>query len=385
MPDVSPSDLRVALFTGNFNYAVDGVSLTLNRQVAYLIGRGVAVRVFSPTVADPPIPAAGPVVSVPSLPFPFNPIYRFALGLPRRARRELAAFRPNLVHLATPDWLGFAALAWARRRGVPAVATFHTHLSSYLKFYGFGLLEPAAWWLQRRFYNRCAETYVPSASMRDVLAAHGVRGPLVVWPHGVDTDRFGPGRRSNGWRKKLGVGEDDVLIAFVGRLVWEKGLEVFARVVEGLRSAGVPHRSAVIGDGPARAALAARLPETRFTGFLDNSDLATAFASADIFLYPSASETFGLVTVEAMASGLPVVAADAPGSRDLVADGVQGFLRRPGDADDFRQAVERLIAGPDLRRRMGVAALARAAEFRWPAVLEQLVGHYCRVVGWLGG
>ncbi len=372
----SPLPLRVALFTGAYNHIADGVSLTLNRLVEYLTGQGVEVRVFAPTSPTPALAHKGKLVPVPSVPVPGRPEYRLSLGLTPRLRRELALFDPDIVHIATPDALGFQALRWARRQGVCTVSTYHTHFSSYLSYYGAGWLEGALWRYARWFYGKCDAVYVPSPSMLDVLHAHGVEGNLAVWARGVDTDLFNPARHSEGWRRQMGFAPDDVVVAFVGRLVWEKGLDVFADVVESLQKRGVPHRSLVVGDGPARADLEARLGQTVFTGHLSGTDLATAHASSDVFVFPSETETFGNVTLEAMASGVPTVCADATGSASLVENGETGFLVPPRNAPAFAAATEALVLDADLRRQMGRAALERARGFAWSQILRQMLDHY---------
>jgi len=371
--------LRVALVTGNYNYAIDGVALTMNRLVGFLEQSGIPVRVFAPTSAQPLFPHAGQLVSVPSVKLPNNP-YRLALGLPPGVRRQLRTFRPTIVHLCTPDWLGFAALRWARLNHVAAVATYHTHFSSYLRYYHIGLVEPLLWWLVRRFYRRCDEVYVAAASMAYELRDHGVLANFVEAPFGVDLDRFCPERRSLAWRRSLGIADDEVVVAFVGRVVWEKGLAVFADVLDALAARGVKFRALVVGDGPARPAFERRLPHAIFTGYLGAVALATAYASADIFLNPSASETFGCVTVEALASGLAVVAADAPGSRDIVRDGVDGILCPPEDRSAFAAAVGSLIEDPARRQMLCRAAVRRAATFNWNTVLQAMRDNYERVV-----
>ena len=385
MPDPTPvpsgAPLRVALFTGAYNHIADGVSLTLNRTVRYLLAQGIDVRVFAPTVGAPPVQHAGTLVPVPSVAIPGRPEYRFSLGFTRGARRAAEAFAPDLVHIATPDLLGHGALRWAERRGVPVVASYHTHFASYLDFYGLGRFEGLMWARLARFYRRCAHVYVPSASMMDVLRAHGIDGNLRLWTRGVETDRFNPARRSDAWRAERGFAPSDVVVAYVGRLVAEKGLDVFAGVVEGLCARGLGARTLVVGDGPVRAALEARLPDAVFTGHLGGTDLAVAHASADVFVFPSETETFGNVTLEAMASGVPTVCADATGSASLVADGETGFLCPPRSIPAFTDAVARLVADADLRGGMGRAAFARAASYSWPAVLGTLVRYYEEVTG----
>jgi len=371
----------VALFTGAYNHIADGVSLTLNRLVAYLLTEGVDVRVFAPTIPDPPVQHAGTLVPVPSLPMPGRPEYRLPTHIGGPARRALDAFAPDVVHVATPDAAGMHARRFARRRGLPLVATYHTHFASYLDYYGFGWLEAAGWRLLRWFYRPFDRVYVPSASMVDVLRAHSLGGNLHLWPRGVDTDLFTLTRRDDAWRAEQGVGPDEVLVAYVGRLVAEKGLTVFAEAIERLIAAGVPHLSLVVGEGPLRAELEARLPATRFLGHLEREALATAYACSDVFVFPSETETFGNVTLEAMASGVPTVCADAPGSRSLVVPEETGLLCPPRDAEAFAAAVRRLVEDAPARVAMGNAAYERAQQYSWPRVLRRMLDEYERLTG----
>jgi glycosyltransferase involved in cell wall biosynthesis len=373
---------RIALFTGNYHHIADGVSLTLNRLVRHLESRGDRVLVFAPTVDDPPMRHAGTLVPVPSVSAPGRPEYRLSTGFPEAARVALEEFEPHIVHVATPDWLGFRALRWARAHDVPVVASYHTHFPSYLDYYRLGALEPALWSYARWFYNRCGQVYVPSWPMADVLREHGVTTDIRLWTRGVELDRFSPAHRSGAWRQQHGFGPDDVVIAFVSRLVWEKGLDVFAEVLRGLRRAGRPVHALVVGEGPAEDGLRARMqPDDVFLGHLEGPELSTAYASSDIFLFPSETETFGNVTLEALASGLPVVAADAAGSRMLVEDGLTGRLCPPRDVTSFLSATRELVEDETARLRMGVAARESAARYAWPAVLDRLVGYYDDLLG----
>jgi glycosyltransferase involved in cell wall biosynthesis len=372
---------RVALFAGAYNHIADGVSLTLNRLVDHLEREGVAVRVFAPTVEDPAIEDhAGTLVSVPSMPLPGRSEYRLSLGLSSSVQAALDAFDPTLYHIATPDVLGRQALSRAQATGTPVVASYHTHFSSYLKYYHLGLLERPLWSYLRSFYTQCQQVYVPTAAIGEVLRDHGITNGLRLWPRGVNPERFSPTRRSNAWRRAHGIGDDEVVVAFVSRLVWEKGLDVYADVIERLERQDVPHHSLVVGDGPAREALETRLPNTTFTGFLEGDTLAQAYASSDLFLFPSDTETFGNVTLEAMASGLPTVCADAAGSRDLVDDGTTGRLCPPGNVEAFTDAVRGLIVDAPRRERMGTAAHERSGDFTWSNVLRRMTRYYDEVL-----
>ena len=374
--DSTSLPLRLALFTGNYNHIADGVSLTLNRLVAFLEERGVEVLVFGPTVDEPPMEHAGTLVPVPSVPAPGRPEYRLTTRFPKAVRQRLEAFDPTLVHLATPDFVGYRALRWAKERGLPVVASYHTHFSSYLKYYGISALEGLLWQYARWFYGQCEHVYVPSRSMAAVLRSHEICDGLRLWERGVDTERFHPRHRDPAWRDALGVGGDEVLVTFVGRLVWEKGLRVFADVAEGLAQQGLRARSLIVGNGPARADLEARLPQTIFAGHLAGDALSRAYASSDVFLFPSDTETFGNVTLEAMASGLPTVCADATGSSELVQHGTTGYLAPPGHSATFLDYTARLVRDAGLRARMGAHALECAERYGWDAVLDRLLGYY---------
>jgi glycosyltransferase involved in cell wall biosynthesis len=368
--------MRIAIFTGAYNHIADGVSLTLNRLVAYLELQGATVRVFAPTIPDPPLKHAGSLVPVPSISAPGRPEYRISLGLYGTAGDSLTEFDPDLFHIATPDLLGFAALRQARRAGKPVVASYHTHFASYLAYYRLGFLETGTWQYLRWFYSQCRQVYVPTESMMSVLRSHGIGSNLRLWPRGVESDLFNPARRSTQWRKARGIEDTDVVILFVSRLVTEKGLDVVVSVMKGLEARGISHRAVIVGDGPERSRLESSLPNAIFEGHLSGEPLATAYASSDVFLFPSDTETFGNVTLEALASGLPAVVADATGSNALVTDGLNGFLAPPRNTSAFEARVEQLILDRDLRARMGLAARAGAEQYDWDRVLSLIPAYY---------
>jgi glycosyltransferase involved in cell wall biosynthesis len=368
--------LRLALFTGAYNHIADGVSLTLNRVVGYLERQGVPVRVFAPTVDPPALQHAGTLVPLTSITAPGRPDYRVSLGVSATARAALRTFQPTLVHIATPDLAGLHARRLARRMAVPLVATYHTHFTSYLDYYRLGLLEPSVWRYLRWFYQPFRQVYVPTPSMEAVLRQQGFTGVLKPWPRGVETALFHPSKRSLAWRASLGIGEAEVVVAWVSRLVVEKGLDVYAEVVAGLKAQGLPVRALVVGEGPARAEVERRLPDALLLGYLRGEDLARAYASSDVFVFPSETETFGNVTLEAMASGLPTVCADATGSNALVHPDETGFLAPPRQTAAFLEATARLVTDAALRHRMGQAARTRAETYDWEIILARLLAYY---------
>lgn len=368
--------LRVALFSGNYNYVRDGANQSLNRLVAFLERHGVPVRVYSPTIDPPAFPPSGTLISVPSVPVPRRPEYRIALGLPAKVRRDVEAFGPTLIHLSAPDLLGWGALGLAEKLGIPAVASFHTRFETYLRYYGLGWLEPFVIARLRRFYGRCHAVLAPSDSMAEEIRAQRLSQNVRIWSRGVDRALFTPARRDLGWRRGLGIDDRELAVTFVGRLVLEKGLEVFASTLDALRAQEVPHRALIVGDGPERAWMQQRLPHAVFAGFLTGEDLARAYASSDIFLNPSVTETFGNVTLEAMACGLPAVCADATGARSLVRHGETGFLVSPTETLGFVPPVRQLLTEPQLRADMGAASVAASADFGWDAIMLGVADAY---------
>lgn len=378
---MKPSDLRVALFSGNYNYVRDGANQALNLLVGHLMRRGATVRVYSPTIDPPAFAPTGDLVSVPSVALPGKRgEYRAALGLPGTTRRDLADYRPNLVHLSAPDFLGHRAMSWARGKQIPVVSSLHTRFETYPRYYRMGFLERPMVAMLTRFYNRANAVVVPGPMLADILRGWGVTTPTAIWSRGVNHKRFHPGRRDLAWRRSLGIADDEVAVGFLGRLVLEKGLDVFAAVVAELRRRGIRHRVLVIGDGPARAWFADRVPDAAFAGFQSGDDLGRAVASMDMFFNPSVTETFGNVTLEAMAAGVPVIAARASGAVGLVDDGVTGALVSPRDISGYADAIARLIEDDDARRAAGAAGHAKAAGYQWDAINEVVLDTYLDVL-----
>lgn len=378
---MQPSDLRVALFSGNYNYTRDGANQALNLLVGHLLSRGAQVRVYSPTVDQPAFPPTGDLVDVPALPLPGERgEYRLARGLPARVRRDLKAFAPNLIHVSAPDILGHRAISYARRNGIARVASLHTRFETYPRYYGLGFLEPMVERLLTRFYNRAERVLVPGLLLGEILKSWGVRTPTAVWSRGVNHDRFSPARRDLAWRRHLGIGDDEVAVGFLGRLVKEKGLDIFADVVSELRRRNVRHRVLVIGEGPARDWFAEQVPDAAFAGFQSGDDLGRAVASMDVFFNPSVTETFGNVTLEAMAAGVPVVAARASGAVGLVDEGETGRLVEPRDVPGYADAIAQLVASRDERLRMGHNGTTKAAGYRWEMINEAVLSAYLQVV-----
>ncbi len=379
----APADLaglRVALFSGNYNYVRDGANQALNRLVGYLLDHGAAVRVYSPVVEKPAFEPVGDLIALPSMALPGRSEYRlpFALGL--RAQRDLAAFAPNVMHVSSPDIAGHRAVTWARNRGLPVLASVHTRFDTYPRYYNMAWIEPVLTAMLRRFYRRCDALVAPSESMAQVLRDQRMNYDIALWSRGVDRAIFNPGRRDMDWRRGLGIADDAVVIGFLGRLVMEKGLDVFADTIDDLTRQGLAHKVLVIGEGPARGWFEARLPQAIFVGFQGGADLARAVASMDVLFNPSVTETFGNVTLEAMACALPVVAAEATGSESLVSNHVSGRLIRPGAIHAFAEALRAYLLDADLRRRHGEAGERRSLDFGWDRINQAVADTYLRLI-----
>jgi phosphatidylinositol alpha 1,6-mannosyltransferase len=373
------SDLRVALVTGNYNMVRDGPTQALGRLVAHLLDQGAKVQIFCPTVANPQVDQPGEIVSVPSFAIPGRGEYRVPLGLVGAARTRFEAFAPNLVHVASPDRASRQAVRWAGRNAVASLASVHTRFETYPQYYHAGFLEPVVVAWLRALYRRCDALVAPSDGMVEVLRRQGMHHDIGIWSRGVERSIFHPGARDNALRRGVGIADDEVAIGFLGRVVMEKGLPEFADAVGELARRGVPHKVLVLGDGPARAWLAERVPQARFAGYLHGAELGRWVASMDIFFNPSITETFGNVTLEAMACGVPVVAARATGSSTLVKDGETGTLVAPGDIAGFADALQRYLENPALRRGHGEAGETRSRHFDWDAINRGMAETYLRL------
>ena len=379
-PIMETADLRIALFSGNYNYVRDGANQALNRLAEYLLRQGAQVRVYAPVVAKPAFEPTGELVGVRSMPIPSRSEYRIPLSLSGKAKRNLKAFAPNIVHVSSPDPVGHQSVSWARARELPVLASVHTRFETYLRYYNMAWGEPVIEAMLRRFYRRCDALVAPSESMAQLLRDQRMNYDISIWSRGVDREIFNPGRRDLEWRRAHGIGDEDVAIGFLGRLVMEKGLDVFSDTLDELRRGGVRYKVLVIGEGPAREWFEARLPDGAFVGFQQGADLGRAVACMDVLFNPSVTETFGNVTLEAMACGMPVVAAAATGSQSLVDEGKSGRLLPPGAIRQFAEALKAYIEDPVLRTAHGKAGEARAAEFSWDRINQAVADTYVRLI-----
>lgn len=371
--------LKVAYVSESLLPHVDGVSRTLAQLFGYLERAGVDFRVLSPFTPPAEITWARRVETVPYVRFPLHPDYRMALPIGHKVSGRLEAFGPDLIHVVSPTPIAVRAQKYGQRAGIPVVSSFHTHFVSYFRFYHLGGLEGFGWWLMKRFYARCEKVYAPSHAIIDELAGHGIRN-TELWSRGIDLGRFSPRWRSAELRAGVGADDDTPVLLMVSRLVKEKDLADLVEADRILRSRGSAHKLVLVGDGPMRGELERALPDAHFAGHQTGEALARWYASGDVFVFPSTTETFGNVIVEAQASGLPAVVVDRGGPPDLVEPGETGLIARANDPADLADKVEALLADPAARKAMGCRAREAAAERDWSAINGRLLESYRRVV-----
>lgn len=374
--------MRIALVTEVFLPAVDGVVTRLCGTLEELVRAGDEVLVIAPA-GGPPSYAGVPVVPAPALPVPLYPdgdgYPAKRVSLPTRTLgRALRAFAPELIHAVNPFLLAAGAVYHARRMRVPLVASYHANVPTYAAYYRMGMLESLGWRYVRAVHNRAHLNLCTSQATMRMLAERRVRR-LALWPYGVDEALKRACATSRAWRARLSGGDPDrTLLLFVGRLAREKSIERLEPVMRALQGVSL----AIVGDGPLRGALERRFAgtATTFLGLLTGSELARAYASADIFVFPSQTETLGLVMLEAHAAGLPIIAADSAAARELVRDGVDGLIYEPTEPASLHRAIGSLAANPELRRAMGARGRAAVERATWAHATAVLRDHYQRAL-----
>jgi phosphatidylinositol alpha 1,6-mannosyltransferase len=368
--------MRIAYFNATLRAGQDGVTRVIQKMVEGALKRGCEVVAIGASIPDGP--QVVPVLRVPSVALPMHRAYRLALPGYRSFAPVLRTFDPDILHINSPCTLGFSALKYARHFGLPVVGTYHTHFPAYLRYYNLAALGGLAWTLTRRLYNALDRTFVPTVPILRELREHGLLR-LQHLPNGVDVAAFNPSQRSAHWRQRVG-GMGKPIVLFVSRLVWEKDLRVLAEAYQTLRARRNDFQMVIVGDGHARADLEKMMPGARFLGHQRGCALSESYASSDIFVFPSTTETFGLVTLEAMASGLAPVAARAGGAAAIIEEGKSGLLAEPGSATDLAAKVAWLLNHPDERRRLSHQALRRAEGFGWEQLLRRLFDSYQEIV-----
>jgi glycosyltransferase involved in cell wall biosynthesis len=366
--------LRIAFFTETFLPATDGVVTRLRHTIQELLGAGDQMLVIAPKYGEGPGSYKGvPIHRVASVPFPPYPQIKLSFVNPS-VGLALRRFGPDLIHAVNPFVLGWGAPYFSRKLGVPLVASYHTNVAAYARFYNLDIFDRVTRWHTRRLHNRAAINLCTSEATLRYLREEGIER-VRLWPQGVDATHFHPDRFSKDWRIRLTTGHPgERLLLYVGRLSHEKDISRLRSVVEEVP--GV--RLALVGDGPARRDLEEEFAGTPtvFTGVLQGDELAMAFASADAFVFPSTTETLGMAMIEALASGLPVLAASTGATGEVVTNGETGLLYDPTSEASLVAAVEKVVSDDVLRDRLGKNARAAAERRDWRSSTQTLRGYY---------
>ena len=367
--------LRLAIFSDTFLPQVNGVSRTLDRLVKAVRLRGGDVRLFTPS--DPERGPDPVVVNYPSVAFWAYPQLRLSAPTIGLALRELTSWRPTLVHATDAFGVGLAGLRTARALGVPLVTSYHTSFSAYANFYHLGALSGIAWKYFRWFHNAGTRTYCPTRAIEREVLDHGFRNTR-IWSRGIDAARFSPAYRSAALRAELGAGDDTVVVAYIGRIALEKGLDVLLKGMHEVRAQlrGRKLCFALAGDGPFEATFRREAPaDTKFVGMISGDRLSQFYASADLFVFPSVTDTFGNVLMEAMASGLAVLGADSGPTSELLADG-RGSLFPAGNGPALAREILRLADDRTARAAHAAAGVAYARTRSWDVIFDELISDY---------
>ncbi len=369
--------MRIVYFNANLKVGQDGVTRVIYKMIDGAIDRNHETIAITSILPEPSQQSIQ-MYKVPSVVLPLQKAYRIAIPGYQSFARILNKFRPDILHINSPCTLGFGAVKYAKHFNVPIVATYHTHFPTYPRYYKLTKLEDLVWRITRNLYNNVDRTLVPTKPILRELIENNIQR-LEYLPNGVDTGLFTPERRNNTWRKQFGDGIKPIIL-FVSRLVWEKDLRVLADAYQLLKAKRNDFEMVIVGDGHARQEFEQLMPGAHFLGYQSGVTLAESFASADIFVFPSTTETFGLVTLEAMASGLAPVAAKIGGATEIIEEGISGIFAKPLDGIDMAHKVEWLLDHPNYSRAIGEHAHRRAQEYRWESIMNRLFAIYEDVI-----
>jgi glycosyltransferase involved in cell wall biosynthesis len=368
--------MRIAIFTDTFAPEINGVARTLGRLTEYLGRRNIQYQVFAPETSSS-VPSVPQVKRFSSMPFLLYPECRLALPNPINLNQTLQRFNPTLIHIATPFNLGLYGLLYGKKHNIPMVASYHTHFDDYLSYYNLQFLQKWLWNYMRWFHRSLLKVYAPSISTKEKLLDQQIHQHIEVWGRGVNHLLYSPAKRSEQVRGKYSIKAKNIIL-YVGRIAPEKDIQIALDTFHAL-SAPVKKDShlVIVGDGPLYKELAyQRQPNITFTGFLEGEELASLYATADVFLFPSSTETFGNVVLEALSSGLPVVCAEAGGVQHLVKHGVNGFLCHSRNTEDFIQATTTLLSHSELLSSFRIEARQFALTQSWDNVFSALIKSY---------
>ena len=370
--------MKIAFYAGTYVKDKDGAVRTMYQLVASFLKAGHEVIVWSPDVCQSD-EHPGKVTVMPSIPIPLYPDYKLGFYT-ASTEKQLDAFGPDVVHISTPDIIGNRFLRYAKKRGLPVVSIYHTDFPSYLGYYRLGFAENLVWKYLRAFYNACDALFAPTHKMKTRLQSKGMRN-VEVWGRGIDRELFNPARRSDSLRAFWGAGERSV-IAYAGRFVWYKDIRIVMQVYDSFGRSDLADDVlfVMIGSGPEEGELRRRMPDAVFPGYLVGTDLTRAYASSDLFLFPSTTEAFGNVVLEGLSSGLPAVVSDAGGCQELVRRSDGGFIAGAGNHEQFFDFCMQLIRDRELYKEKRQNGLAFAQQMSWPVINGALIERYGEII-----
>lgn len=380
--------IRIAFFADILIEDADGASRTMFQLIRRIPANQYKILFICGT--GPEELLGYEVMRLPAVRLPINKDYKMAIpGLAKdKIRKKLEAFKPHIIHITTPSLLGQFALLYGKKHLLPVVTMYHTHFISYIDYYLryapflIQLVKTRASHAQRAFYNSCSIIYIPSKTIAGELIKIGIEASkCVIWKRGIDASMFTSAKRDLAYIRSL-TGNWKPNILFASRLVWEKNLQTLIHIYKIAETQGAPYNFIIAGDGIAAKACKAEMKNAIFLGNLSHPELARLYASSDIFLFPSVSETFGNVVAEAMASGLPCVIADGGGSRDFIEDGINGFLCSPFHTLEYIQKIEKIITNQHLRAAMSKAAIQSTKAFNWNSLAQRYLHDLNRLVAW---
>jgi glycosyltransferase involved in cell wall biosynthesis len=369
--------MRIALYTGTYIRDQDGATKTLYALTDSLLKRNFEIGIWSPAIT-PQERKGLTFFKLPSVPMIFYRDYKFAFPF-GRLKKQLIRFDPDLIQITTPDWVGFYLLKFAKKRKIPVVASCHTDWASYLSYYHLAVLTNKVWKSLVGFYNRSDSVYAPTKIVADELKQRNVKN-VKVWARGIDRNKYHPRHKSTKLREDWRA-HDRKVILYAGRFVWYKDLDVFSRVYSLFKEKGPKDvRFVLAGDGPIREELRRRMPEAHFPGYLHDEELSRIYASADIFLFPSTTETLGNAVQEALSSGLPSVVSDVGGCREIIQRSQGGFVAKAKDAASFHEKCRLLIEDEELYRKKRENGLKFAEEQKWDTINGKLIDDFVDLV-----
>lgn len=369
--------MRVAIFTGTFVENKDGVARSLYELVRTLRKQGHDVGIWAPEIT-PQQDKGIQTFKIPSVPIPLYPDYKMTIYL-KDVVRELKKFDPDIVQISTPDLIALKFLKYARIEDIPVVSIYHTDFPSYLKYYKLDILEGTVWKEMVKFYNKCDMVFAPTNEMKELLIGKGVKN-VKIWSRGIRGDHFGTGKRSEELRRSWGA-EGKKVVLYSGRFVKYKDLDIVRRVYEKITDSGRDDiLFTLLGSGPMEDELKKKMPKAIFPGYLSGEELYESYATGDLFLFPSTTETFGNVVQEAIASGLPPVVSDIGGCCEIVEMSKVGIICKAKDVDEFTEAVLSLADDDTNRNELKRIGLEWVKTRTWEHINDQMISLYKELI-----